>query len=251
LALYAATASAEVPLSETFDATLPPSFQLQSPFPGINTFQPQPMPWPPPQALPQASFRPQQHGQNADNGPLGSGNVRCRREQTGTMCSVRITTLPNAQFQNESNWCWAASMSMIFEAHGFAISQERIVAETMGAIINIPAGPYQIANSLNRTWTDDSGKRFMSNAFVSPVSFPTVESDLMANSPLIIGTHNHAMVVTNIVYMLNMFGKNYQVVGANDPALGMTRTLTNQELHDMSFVAQVVISENPSYLPDP
>ena len=38
--------------------------------------------------------------------------------------------------------------------------QHRIVGETWGAIVNLPASPMQILMDLNRTWIDEHGRSF-------------------------------------------------------------------------------------------
>ncbi len=136
---------------------------------------------------------------------------------------------------------------MVFEAHGFSVSQQRVVAETMGMIINLPAGPYQMAASLNRVWTDDRGRKFSVQAQIGGVMFQTMESDLADNSPLIIGTHGHAMVITSLNYTQAPFGKNYQVVTVADPATGTSKPLDQRDLAMMTFLARISVTP----LPDP
>ena len=60
-------------------------------------------------------------------------------------------------FQQESEWCWAACLQMVFAYWGHRISQQEIVKQTWGVIANMPAQPYDIVRDLNRDWEDSSG----------------------------------------------------------------------------------------------
>ncbi len=55
-----------------------------------------------------------------------------------------------AKLQRQSEWCWAASISMIFGYYGLDIDQEEIVRATWGQVVNMPGSPDAIAASLNR-----------------------------------------------------------------------------------------------------
>src|SRR5271166_5880543 len=59
-------------------------------------------------------------------------------------------------YQHEHEWCWAASISMVFQFYRHPVSQERIVKETFGQIEDWPAQPATILAALNRNWKDDN-----------------------------------------------------------------------------------------------
>src|SRR5437879_2626146 len=42
--------------------------------------------------------------------------------------------------QRMSQWCWAASVSMLFRYFGHPLSQEKIVMAQYGRVVNLPAG---------------------------------------------------------------------------------------------------------------
>ncbi|MGE0769944.1 MAG: papain-like cysteine protease family protein [Hyphomicrobiaceae bacterium] len=44
-----------------------------------------------------------------------------------------VMSIAKAESQHQSQWCWAASTSMIFRYHGYNIPQEQIVLEGMEA----------------------------------------------------------------------------------------------------------------------
>jgi len=109
------------------------------------------------------------------------------------------TTLYAVQSMNQ--WCWAASIAMVFKHHGFEVPQEEIVAQAWGNIVNMPGQPQQILASLNRVWMDTRGRRFQVSGDVYTANPPNAAQDLAANNPLIIGTQGHAMVLTALQYM--------------------------------------------------
>ena len=114
-----------------------------------------------------------------------------------------ISTSAKKSVQLQSEWCWAASISMVFRYYGHPISQERIVKEMYGRIENQPAEPWTMLSALNRSWVDDNGKKFYSESspgYTNPVA---AARDLAGNMPLIIGTHGHAMVLTDLQYASN------------------------------------------------
>jgi hypothetical protein len=143
--------------------------------------------------------------------------------------------------QHLSQWCWAACLEMVFRYYGFAVPQARIVRDTWGAIVNLPAAPVQILANLNRPWIDDTGRAFgvAGDAFsANPV---TAAHDLAQDMPLIIGTTGHAMVLTAVTYLRDVYG-NGEVKAAvvRDPWPGRgRRVLTAREWYATSFLARI------------
>lgn len=138
-------------------------------------------------------------------------------------------------------WCWAACIAMVFRFHGFAVPQERIVAETWGDIVNMPAYPEQILGNLNRPWSDDRGTRFWAEADSQTANQFTAAQDLANDHPLIIGTMNHAMVLTSISYVRDAAG-NGEVTGVvvRDPWPGAgRRQLSGYEWYNAVFLARI------------
>ncbi|MES3020678.1 MAG: papain-like cysteine protease family protein [Pseudomonadota bacterium] len=143
--------------------------------------------------------------------------------------------------QGNSQWCWAACIQMIFRYYGYNVPQHRIVAETWGGIVNMPAQPRQILANLNREWRDDNGRRFGASADMSTANPITAAQDLAQNQPLVIGTMGHAMVLTSLVYARAPNGGG-EVVSATvrDPWQDRgRRTLSAQEWYQTSFLARV------------
>jgi hypothetical protein len=104
-------------------------------------------------------------------------------------CTAQV---PFSQFeahyetQYQSEWCWAACISMVFSCYGHPLSQRRIVTEAYGAPYNIPASSgFVIARALNRSWTDDNGQGFSSSlqaAFDVQAGVNAINSAVIVNA---------------------------------------------------------------------
>ncbi len=159
-------------------------------------------------------------------------------------CTAGIQSMNFQQaWQQQSEWCWAASISMVFEFHGHKVSQQRIVEETWGAVTNMPGEPMQILSDLNRTWKDDSGVSFRSQGDMRSVNIYTAVDDLKNDQPLIIGALGHATVLTAITGDINMTTGAWQIeeVIVRDPLPGNggRRLLTPMEWGHLAFAARV------------
>lgn len=145
--------------------------------------------------------------------------------------------------QHQSQWCWAACISMIFGYYNRPVHQERVVRETFGRIVDMPANPLQILSAVNRPWTDERGKPF--RGYGEPLRVdPTLAARYMAQEkPLIIGTMGHAMVLTALSWAQDRRGQQ-QLTGlvVRDPWIGgQRRELSGQEIQSAMFLAHVDI----------
>jgi len=144
--------------------------------------------------------------------------------------------------QHNSEWCWAASISAVFNYYGHNISQERIVEETFGQVENVPGSPNAILSALNKRWTDDDGNAFSVRATTIAVTPAAAAQDLAADHPLIIGTLGHAMVLTALEYDHDAYGRgNVTIATVRDPwpYNARKRYLTVQEWYSTSFLARI------------
>lgn len=159
-------------------------------------------------------------------------------------CEAGIdSNLANIEGQEQNQWCWAACISMVFNYYGHPVSQERIVTETWGAIVNLPGQPWQIIRDLNKTWEDDYGNKFKVSGDVLTANAMTAAQDLAANHPLIIGTGGHAVVLTAETYVRDLIGRG-RVVSATvrDPWPGRgRRPLSAQEWFGINFAVRIVL----------
>ncbi|NVK32287.1 MAG: hypothetical protein HWE20_14865 [Gammaproteobacteria bacterium] len=164
------------------------------------------------------------------------------------------------QSQYQSQWCWAAAISMLYAYNGFQVDQQRIVNEAYGGIVNLPAQGWQLAQNLNRDWVDNQGRRFRSQLTglydvyqgVVGISDAQIVNQLSNGKPLIIGAGGHAMVLTEVSYYLNAYGAfdGYAYAAVFDPWPGRgARYLTAQEfsradlgLGTMQFLASANVT---------
>lgn len=150
-----------------------------------------------------------------------------------------------ASTQSKSEWCWAASISMVFAFHGHPVEQERIVREVYGTTVNLPvlAGAV-IAAQINRRWVDDNGETFRSRlraafdaqAGVIAVNNAAIVTAILKGWPVIVGTAGHAVVLTSVVYQVLADQVNIIGAGVFDPWPGRgARGLTQAELAPVFF----------------
>lgn len=113
------------------------------------------------------------------------------------------------QSQENTEWCWAACLSMVFSFYHHPVSQEKIVSDVFGQDVNLPAGSgATVARLLNREWTDDNGKHFhakLTAAYDFDAGFYDLNNARLAheldqNHPVIIAAGTHAMVLTAMEY---------------------------------------------------
>jgi len=131
--------------------------------------------------------------------------------------------------QYNSNWCWAASLQMIFNYYGINITQQQIVARTYGVSPTgeLPdwAGSVQaITANLNNWSIDASGRRYIVNALYQPgAPNPTfLINELSYGRPVLVGYHTggntgHAVVITACSYYNTPNGPYIQSIVVRDP----------------------------------
>ena len=112
----------------------------------------------------------------------------------------------------------------------------------------MPGQPNQILINLNRPWVDDNGRSFSVAGDAYSANALTAAQDLSNNMPLIIGTLGHAMVLTSIEYLRDMYGNGQPVTATvSDPWPGNgLRYLSPQEFYGANFLARIRVSSNNS-----
>lgn len=188
-------------------------------------------------------------------GPAGAA-IRCGQwMQPGyRQCEVgldqNLGAFVAAGSQQQSYWCWAASISAIFAYYGHPVAQERIVAKVFGQTVNLPAYGRQIAAATEGSWIDERGRPFQAGCevlwdqdafFGRPDALAETAWELSAGNPLIIGCISHAMVLTALLYTLDQTGGIWpQAVTVRDPWPGQGRRyLSPQEVAGTRFLAKV------------
>ena len=173
-----------------------------------------------------------------------------RQCEAGIRSDLLTVSASSVGGQHMDQWCWAASIEMVFRYYGYVVPQERIVRETWGDIVNQPADAPTILKNLNRVWIDEQGKRFRATGDVSSSNIITAAQDLSGDMPLIVGTQmgggGHAMVLTSLVYwcagwngqMWSQCGITSAVVRDPWPGNGR-RVLTPEEWANIFFLARI------------
>ena len=148
----------------------------------------------------------------------------------------------SARPQYQSQWCWAACIAMIFSYYGHPVRQERIVSETFGSIVNMPAHPMHILSAVNRPWVDDNRRGFRSQGQALLIDAEVAAQHLIDEHPLIIGSLGHATVLTAMSWAQDTMGRQ-ELTGlvVRDPWYGgQRRQLSGQEIYATDFLALVV-----------
>jgi hypothetical protein len=158
------------------------------------------------------------------------------------------------QTQQCEQWCWAASISMIFAYHGYSVSQTQIVAQTYGSVVCLPAlVSYTIGADLSRPYLDAFGRRFVSQvtaAFdpqngIYNLTNAMIVNELSSNRPLLYCNKHHAMVLYEVTYTGSALNPTIRAARVVDPWPFTERThrLTDAEMYminvggDMTFLA--------------
>jgi len=113
------------------------------------------------------------------------------------------------QTQQCPEWCWAASISMIFGFFGHPVPQQQIVQQTYGAVVCLPSGStFTIGADLSRSYIDSNNRRFTSQvtaAFdplngINNLSNAMIVNELRQNRPLLYCNTHHAEVLYSVSY---------------------------------------------------
>jgi hypothetical protein len=127
-----------------------------------------------------------------------------------------------------SQWCWAACVSMICKWHGYEISQPSIVQQTYGSIVNMPADDRTLTGVLNRVLRADDGRRFRITARIfNPVlgldnlTNEQIIDDLRNDKPLLYAARTHAMVLARADYFPTPNGPDIRQGHVVDPYPGV------------------------------
>jgi hypothetical protein len=155
-----------------------------------------------------------------------------------------------AVVQEQPQWCWAASISMIFAHHGYTVRQEDIVKDGYGVAANLPAPSGQaMTNALSRSWVDENDRPFQGKAIASDarasqfqVSEHKVLAELADGRPLLLGAMRHAVVLVGLKYERSAKG-NIRIIGGTviDPQPGQgIRPLLHVEMKP-TYVAAVQV----------
>ena len=152
-------------------------------------------------------------------------------------------TFINARDQRNTQWCWASCISMVFLYYGLNVSQETIVEQIWGGLVDNTGTPHQILTKLNHPWLDPIGHRFYVTGDSYSANHKMAAHDLSNDMPLIIGTMGHTMVLTSLVYVQGEYGRG-EVIDAivYDPWEDRgRRSLSEQEWYSADFLTRMMV----------
>lgn len=151
---------------------------------------------------------------------IGPGAVGCHAEIN--FPSVRVAY----EYQQCPEWCWAASISMVFRFFGHPLDQKRIVIENYGSLVCAPSGTAsRIAANLNRSWAGDDGRPFTSQlttvydarAGVVAINNAFIVNEIVNQRPILYCNTHHAMVIIAVDYRPTQLGPQIDRVIVMDP----------------------------------
>jgi hypothetical protein len=129
-----------------------------------------------------------------------------------------------AAAQEQDEWCWAASASMILNWYGLNITQEMVVARTKGVLIDQPGSDQDISNALSGwAWTRD-GRPVIIRSWTAPGPPPpqVLLRELNQKHPILLTfisgpNSGHAVVITAASYVPTQTGPYITSLVIRDP----------------------------------
>jgi hypothetical protein len=156
-------------------------------------------------------------------------------------------------YQENSQWCWAASISMVFKYYNYDVSQETIVKSIKKKLVNQPGYPKELNAALNRTWKDETEQLFASKTKKLFKSWKAILKDIKKNRPVIIGAVGHATVVIGATFLKASNGRTqFESVIVSDPwpTNGGIRYLNNNEIKNLQYVARITVESRDGEPPE-
>ncbi|GEM_PF-1544765 len=150
----------------------------------------------------------------------------------------------HATEQRGSNWCWAAAAQMSLATQSVDVSQETIVRELFGSLIDSPGGvPHFFA--LTGPYQSRDGVIHVTCEFgQGPPTVDFLVDTLRKNRPVILACFNsdsdigHAVVATAVIYRDSATGQQLLEVVVRDPSPGIgKRLLSATEYESVTYHA--------------
>jgi hypothetical protein len=129
-----------------------------------------------------------------------------------------------AAAQQQDEWCWAASASMILRWYGLDVTQQMVVARTKGVLIDAPGSDQDISNALSGWALARNGQRVIIRSWAAPGPPPPVVliRELSQNHPILLTfisgpNSGHAVVITAASYFQTPTGPYINSLVIRDP----------------------------------
>lgn len=159
-----------------------------------------------------------------------------------------------AQPQRASQWCWAASVSMLLGRYGLQVRQEDVVRAWYGSAVNLGVGAAALGQLLQRPWRDGRGRGVRTAFATVPASpdglgSPAVLDELAGGRPLLLGSRGHAVLLVGVELERSAGGTRVLQATVLDPGVpGGLRPLGAAEAE---FVATVDVRPLVEGEPEP
>ena len=164
---------------------------------------------------------------------VGSGELIGIPSDLMTYCAAK---------QEKQNWCWAACIQMVYSTQGIKVSQEDIVKETLGVVVDVPAGPQYFMDALKGWKPSQSGRKSLEASFYQgPPQLSTLTLSLKSEVPVILGLTypdqnvGHGVVITAVYLEPGTAGKELTGVIVRDPAAVFSATKGKRMLTPAEF----------------
>lgn len=141
--------------------------------------------------------------------------------------------------QEQSNWCWAASMQALFLTKGLQVKQSAIVTAAYGAPLNKTApgfdGSLQLLNALVLS-IDGTPWKITAGAGGTYPAAPWLLQKLRANEPVMIWYRdeytNHSIVINGGTYFTDNYGRfqGWRTITAYDPYTNRDLTISAENI---------------------
>ena len=141
------------------------------------------------------------------------------------LCEVAVAPQLQRVTQECPMWCWAASISAIFDFYGHPVPQEAIVQRVFGAVACVGSGPtINIGRALSVDWVDANGNRFSSRVVgaydpgngINTLNNVQILNEIGTNRPMLYCNTHHAMVIHGLRYIAGPM-PNIREVAVTDP----------------------------------
>ena len=124
------------------------------------------------------------------------------------VAGLPATTLMDMhQMQEASNWCWAASVSMLLRRYGVDVSQRAVVRAHLAKEDNVPIAIDVLSRLVDRRWQDAEGRAVVASVNPLPawrlrlgVMAPEVLHELVQQRPVLLAAEKHAVLLVQVVY---------------------------------------------------
>ncbi|MDQ2843780.1 MAG: C39 family peptidase [Acidobacteriota bacterium] len=138
------------------------------------------------------------------------------------ICDVSVQPPLQRVSQQCPLWCWAASISAIFDFYGHPVPQQAIVQRVFGGVVCAASGSTtNIGAALSVNWVDANGNSFQSRVIsaydpangLNTLNNQQIIQEITNNRPMLYCNTHHAMVVVGVRYSPS----SVQMVGVTDP----------------------------------